>query len=82
MKHEIIFSNWHNSCGDGCCSDYGSEIYVNGVSVTRYYTDTASSLQLVLEALGIDATITEEWDDYDTSGSYQPEDQYEDDEEF
>ena len=66
MKNEIVLSNWQTQCPDRCCDDFGCEVFVNGVSVTRYFTDSASSLQLVLEALGIEASVTEEWDDYVT----------------
>ena len=81
-KHEVVLSNWRLSCADGCCDDYGCEVYVNGVSVTKRYTDSASSLQLILDALGIDVVVEEEWDDYDRT-NYNPEDDfYEEDEEF
>ncbi len=80
-KHEIVLSNWKLTCADGCCDSYGCEVYVNGESITRYYGDSASSLQLVLDALGINAEVKEEWDDYDRD-SYNPEDQYDEDEEF
>lgn len=66
MKNEIVLSNWQGQCPDRCCDDFGCEVFVNGVSVTRYFTDSASSLQLVLDALGIEATVTEEWDEYVT----------------
>lgn len=79
MKNEIVLSYWQTQCPDRCCDDFGCEIFVNGVSVTRYFTDSASSLQLVLKALGIEAIVTEEWDDYITPYN-ETLDDYEDEE--
>jgi hypothetical protein len=82
VKHEIILSQWDWSCGDGCCDDYGTELFVNGNSVTRYFNGSVDSLQLIFDALGIDVDIKIEQDEYSRE-NLPPEDGfYEDDEEF
>ena len=57
MKHEIVLSSWNWSCGDGCCDDYGTELFVNGVSISRYCDFSPDSLQMLFDALNIDADI-------------------------
>lgn len=81
MKHEIVLSQWDWSCEDRCCTDHGTELIVNGKTITRFFNGDVSSLELVLDALGIDVDIRVEYDEYNRD-QYPPDDYYEDDEEF
>ena len=36
---KIEFNNWTYTCSDGCCTDYGMEIYINGELVKDYRED-------------------------------------------
>jgi hypothetical protein len=56
MKHKIAIKPYSWECGDGCCSEFGNEYYVNGEFVHRSPCDDDGWLE-VLTALGINAEI-------------------------
>jgi len=56
MKHKIAVKPFFYECGDGCCSEYGHEYYVNGEFVHRSSCEHNGWLA-VLTALGIQAEI-------------------------
>jgi hypothetical protein len=56
MKHKIGIKSYSYECGDGCCSEYGNEYYVDGEFVHRSPCDDNGWLA-VLSALGIKAEI-------------------------
>lgn len=58
MKHEVIFEDWHYTCGEpSCCDDYGTRLIVNGKVVSEDVT-TLSAVEDVLTALGIEFELT------------------------
>lgn len=68
MKHKIVIRDWSYDCGEPmCCSDYGTELTVNGECVDQYFTYDEVWLKEFLEALGITdyeiEVIQEEYDD-------------------
>lgn len=62
-KGQILLEtqDWESYCGDGCCYDYGTYLYVNGKEVEGIYhtSDEISSVIAVLEALGYEVKHTE-----------------------
>ena len=57
MKYKIAIKAYSYECGDGCCSEYGHEYYVNGEFVHRSACEDSGWLA-VLKHLGIDAELT------------------------
>ena len=56
MKHKIGIKSYSYECGDGCCSEFGYEYYVDGEFVHRSPCEDSGWLA-VLSALGIQAEI-------------------------
>lgn len=64
-KRDISIRHWDWECGDGCCSDYGTDVHVNGFRLI--YADgenVESVLDSVLEFLGYDNVNIEDEYDY------------------
>ena len=58
MKTVVIgLQHWNYECGDGCCSEWGTNVFVNGVQVTSAGDQDHLLLSSILNALGYDATI-------------------------
>jgi hypothetical protein len=57
-KVNITMKRWDYTCGDGCCSDSGTDVTVNGVKVTEYGNIDYILISSVLNALGYDVDIT------------------------
>ena len=55
----IEIREWEHRCADGCCFEYGEEIYLNGKQLGRSNSgeDVEQSLKLVLEDLGYKVNI-------------------------
>ncbi len=53
----ITLREYCDSCADDCCTDYGTEVRVNGEALECNNQDTATILQKVLEHLGYDAVV-------------------------
>lgn len=60
-KCEVCFQNWDYTCGDGCCSDYGTSLVINGYLITQYCNDEDSVVK-VLEFLGLNPVMIYEED--------------------
>jgi hypothetical protein len=56
MKHKITVKDYYDQCGDGCCTEYGQEWYVDGVEVHRSPCSD-NALLAILAHLGIDAEL-------------------------
>lgn len=55
----ITFTDWHYTCGDGCCDMYGTEISLNGDKCDNQYSGDSpeQSLIYILEKLGYEVEI-------------------------
>lgn len=62
MTLNIKLTNYSYECGDGCCTDYGTIVEVNGEEMPFRNTDASTILEQVLTHLGYDVKITEEND--------------------
>jgi len=62
-KIKIQFEEWTTTCGDGCCTDYGTTTRVNGVEMPLNNQDTETIVEMILDHLGyeveIESTYTE-----------------------
>lgn len=66
-KLHIELIDWDSTCGDGCCTDYGTAIKLNGEDVEHYDEDQVVNayvgsnvevaLKSVLKKLGFEVTI-------------------------
>jgi hypothetical protein len=65
----IVFKPYHYTCPDGCCDDYGTDVYINGFHVSRQ-NDVDFVVELLMEFLNIDNVKI----DYDFSGENDWED--------
>ncbi len=59
QKLKIDMQEYYNTCGDGCCTDYGTIIKVNGVELPSHNQDAYTILKNVLEFLGYEVEINE-----------------------
>jgi hypothetical protein len=75
-KVKIRFNEWHYTCGDGCCDDYGVEMFLNneklehpdsvdGHLISECYIgmDVELALRAVLGKLGYEVEIETTYDD-------------------
>jgi len=58
-KLNIDIEEYYHTCGDGCCTDYGTIIKVNGVELPSHNQDVYTILHNVLEFLGYEVEINE-----------------------
>lgn len=66
----LKFKSWHYSCGDGCCDNYGTELYLNdeilehpdpSITTNSYLGDDIQpALVAVLKKLGYEVEIINE----------------------
>lgn len=64
-KIKVVFEDWYYECGDGCCSDYGTRVYVNGEPLRSKEVDDSNYIGLesinvvpaLLEKLGYDVEV-------------------------
>ena len=63
-KVKLKFKSWHYQCGDGCCDDFGTDVFVNdeivenedGLNINSDY-DTEGTIKYILEKLGYEVEI-------------------------
>lgn len=58
-KLNIDIQEYYYNCGDGCCTNYGTIIKVNGVELASHNQDAYTILKNVLEFLGYEVEINE-----------------------
>ena len=49
---KIALQPWEYHCSDGCCSEYGTKVYIDDELVTEYGNQDHVLLRSVLEHLG------------------------------
>ena len=57
---DINLEGWDYKCGDGCCTDYGTTISVNGEKCDNEYAgdDVEKALEFTLKKLGYNVNFT------------------------
>ena len=63
MKLKIELHSYVHHCGDGCCTDYGTQVKVNGVEMDSHNEDVATIITEILTHLGYEVEVVET-DDY------------------
>jgi hypothetical protein len=58
-KLKIQLNEFSYTCGDGCCDNYGTNVYVNGVEMPLINQDTGTIVKQILEHLGYNVEIIE-----------------------
>ncbi len=54
----IKLTDWHYTCGDGCCDDYGTRLGVDGVEITDYADmNVEDTIEKLLTHLGYKVNI-------------------------
>jgi len=61
-KLTITLTEYSYECGDGCCTNFGNITNINGVDLDCHNQDTQTILQQVLEHLGYEVDITQNYD--------------------
>ena len=63
-KLKIELKDYIYECGDGCCTDYGTIVKVNGEKMPYHNQDVGTILRQVLEHLGYEVEVEEiyDWD--------------------
>ena len=56
-KIKITLKGYHYQCGDGCCDNYGTDLFLNGKELEADGESVYSSLEAVLKELGYDVEI-------------------------
>jgi hypothetical protein len=60
QKVVLQTQDWHYTCGDGCCDDYGQRLFVNGDDIEAdMYSNAYDAIEKVLKQLGYEV----EWDE-------------------
>lgn len=65
MKVKVELKEYMYTCGDGCCTDYGTIVKVDGVELPYRNQDVSTILEQVLRQLGYEPEIINEYE-YDT----------------
>lgn len=62
-KVTVQTKHWSYTCGDGCCSDYGVDLYINDERVGTWIDDSSDAVIETLKHLGYDVEELEtEWE--------------------
>lgn len=64
-KRKIEIVPYHYDCGDGCCADYGEDVYINGVDINCVGEYVVDVLDKVMEFLEIENVEIEYGDEGD-----------------
>ncbi len=61
-KIKIELKEYAYHCGDGCCFNYGTITKVNGEELPCHNQDAATIVKQILEHLGYEVDIDEQYD--------------------
>lgn len=59
---KIKLQDYDYTCSDGCCTWFGTRIFVNGVELDTDSQDTGNIVKAILEHLGHEVEIEEAFD--------------------
>lgn len=72
-KLKITLEDWDYTCSDGCCTDYGTSLYLNGEKLEhpdseQHYNgyigmDVGTALRAVLKKLGYEVEIETKYEE-------------------
>jgi len=55
---KLHVEDWHWTCGDGCCDDWGTDIFIDGKRLDLSYGADVEDVEKVLKAVGVECEIT------------------------
>lgn len=61
-KIKVEIREYCYTCGDGCCTEYGTITKVNDVELDCHNQDTSTIVQQILEHLGYEVEMIESFD--------------------
>ena len=60
-KIKIELDEYDYDCADGCCTNYGVVVTVNGEELTAHNSDTAMIIRNILSHMGYDVEVVEKF---------------------
>ena len=57
IKIKITLDEYNTTCGDGCCTNYGTVTYIDGVEMPCHNQDAPTIITQILEHLGYDVDM-------------------------
>ncbi|MGD9678165.1 MAG: hypothetical protein AB7V16_07350 [Vulcanibacillus sp.] len=76
QKLVIKLKPWEYTCSDGCCTEYGLDVFVNDVKVTEYGDQDHILVSSILNHLGYDVEIIGFDEDYNESWGFTSEGEF------
>lgn len=62
--NKIELVHWDYTCGDGCCTDYGLKLVLNGEVLDSYFcNNTESGIKALLDKLNVEHTIETKYEE-------------------
>ena len=58
-KVKVELTDWTWSCADGCCTNYGTTVLVNGEEMPLQNQDRATIIEQILTHLGYEPEVLE-----------------------
>lgn len=51
---DIVFEHYQYTCSDGCCDEYGVNVYINGFNLNCDGSDVEQVVRSLMEFLGVE----------------------------
>ena len=61
-KVKVEINDYTYDCADGCCTDFGTQVIVNGVELDLHNQDTGTIVRQILEYLGYEVELIETYE--------------------
>jgi hypothetical protein len=62
---QVEWSEWHAQCADGCCDEYGIEVFVDGRTIGyKPFGDTGDAIEMIAKHFGIDCNVVRRYTDH------------------
>lgn len=45
---KISFEDWEHTCGDNCCYEWGTDMYIDGQKVDEHFNDEYAALRWLI----------------------------------
>lgn len=55
---KVHAEDWHYTCGDGCCDDWGTDIFIDGKKVDLGHSVDVEDVENILKAVGVEYELT------------------------
>ena len=60
-KIKIELDEYDYDCADGCCTNYGTVVTVNGEELTSHNKDVSTIIRNILSHIGYDVEVVEKF---------------------